>query len=92
MSSSTTHSQSACTHELVVHLNGAQLEWLEKQAAGQEPTLDASAMLTRLVEHAVAASEVDHDKRAHQLEVYRVSGYPEHHPDYPNVPRGTSND
>jgi hypothetical protein len=88
---SSTHVRSAGTHELVVRLNGAQLEWLEKLGADQQPTLDASAMLTRLVEHAVAADEADQDKRAHQLEVYRVSGYPEHHPDYPNVPTGTSN-
>jgi hypothetical protein len=89
--SSTTHEQTAGTHEVVVGLNSAQLEWLEKQGAGQQPPLDATAMLTRLVECALTASEADADRRAHQLEVYRVSGWPEHHPDYPNLPAGTPN-
>jgi hypothetical protein len=86
---STTHEQTAGTHELVVGLNSAQLEWLSMQGAGQQPPLDATGMLTRLVERALTASEADADRRAHQLEVYRVSGWPEHHPDYPNLPAGS---
>ena len=89
--SSTTDQRSARTHEVIVRLDDAQLQWLAEQGAAQQPTLDAGAMLVRLVEHARATHEADTDRRAHQLEVYRVSGYPEHHPDYPNLPAGTSN-
>jgi hypothetical protein len=45
-------------------------------------------MVAYLVERAMVASVGEDGKRAHQLEVYRASGYAEHHPDYPNVSDG----
>jgi len=63
-----------------------QMAWLSKVAAEQTPPLSASTMLRRLVDEAMAESRASAGRRAEQLEIYRASGYPEHHPDYPDFP------
>jgi len=80
--------RSAATRTVAVCLTADQLKWLEKRGAEHRPTLDAEGMVAYLVERAMVASVGEDGKRAHQLEVYRASGYAEHHPDYPNVSDG----
>jgi hypothetical protein len=88
---STVQERSVSTHALSVRLSNAQLRWLEERGAEQQPTRDAGGMLTLIVERALAADALTAGRRAHQLEVYRASGYPEHHPDYPKLPAGFPN-
>jgi hypothetical protein len=70
-----------------VALSDVQLAWLSKVAAEQAPPLSVNELLGRIVDDAIAQSKADARQRAERLEVYRASGYSEHHPDYPNVPR-----
>jgi hypothetical protein len=48
-------------------------------------------MVTPLVGYALDASNVDAARREHQLEVYRVSSYLEHHLARPSLPGGFRN-
>jgi hypothetical protein len=75
------------THLLDVRISEAQRAWLVEAGKREQPSLDASRMLARLLERAMSDSENEQDRRDHQLEVYRASGYAEHHPDYPNLPK-----
>ena len=75
---------------LSVVLNDPQLRWLTARAAEQEPALSAGTMLGRLVDEAMVEQREESRRREERLEVYRASGYPEHHPDYPDLPRGLS--
>jgi hypothetical protein len=76
------------TGDIRAVLSGVQLAWLSKAAAEQAPPLSAGTMLGRLVDQAIADSDAATRRRAEQLEIYRASGYREHHPDYPDLPRG----
>ena len=67
-----------------VHLDDAERNWLVRAGARELPPLGPSGMLKRLLERAMADADREAGRRAYQLEVYRVSGYAEHHPDYPN--------
>lgn len=78
------------TREVTVVLTEVQLSWLGQVAAGQTPPLSTGTMLGRLVDRAIADSQAAKRRRAEQLEIYRASGYTEHHPDYPDLPRGLS--
>lgn len=75
------------THLVDVRVSGAQRDWLLTAGERERPRLDAGQMLARLVEQAMNDCERETHRRNHQLEVYRASGYAEHHPDYPNSPR-----
>jgi hypothetical protein len=77
---------SRLTHLLDVRVSDAQHEWLIEAGKREQPSVDPSRMLARLVERAMSDSDDAQDRRDHQLEVYRASGYAEHHPDYPNLP------
>jgi hypothetical protein len=47
-------------------------------------------MILRLIDQAIAEGQAAARRREEQLEIYRASGYPEHHPDYPDVYRERS--
>ena len=76
------------TRQVAAVLSDAQLAWLSEIAARQSPPLSTKEMLGRLVDQAIADSRTTARRRADQLEIYRGSGYAEHHPDYPDFPRG----
>jgi hypothetical protein len=78
------------THRLDVRVSAAQRDWLVEAGDREQPRVDPSGMLTRLVERAMNEGAREAHRRDHQLEVYRASGYAEHHPDYPNLPEGLS--
>jgi hypothetical protein len=69
-------------------LSDAQLDWIRRVAAAQTPPLSATGMLRLLVDEAVEKHDKMARRREEQLEIYRASGYAEHHPDYPHLPRG----
>lgn len=71
--------------EVTVVLSVAQLAWLDRAAAEHEPPIAPATVLGRLVDRAIARGRETTLHRAHQLEIYGASGYPEHHPDYPNI-------
>jgi hypothetical protein len=73
-------------HSLDVHIDEAEREWLTLAGARELPRLDAGGMLRRLLERAMEEGDAAAGQRAYQLEIYRASGYAEHHPDYPNPP------
>jgi hypothetical protein len=77
--------------EVTIALSDVQLGWLAKRARAELPPVSTVAMLERLVDEAMAASKSVAHEREHQLEVYRASGYPEHHPDYPDSQQGRRN-
>jgi hypothetical protein len=72
---------------LDVVLSDAQMGWIQTMAAEQTPAVDMRTMLGRVVDDAMARHDEDVRRRAERLEIYRASGYSEHHPDYPHVPR-----
>lgn len=72
--------------EVLVVLTDVQDRWLSETAAEQSPPLSVSELLGRILDEAIAESEAAARRRALQFETYRASGYPEHHPDYPNFP------
>ena len=76
---------------VTISLSDAQVGWLAKRAAAETPPLSSVAMLSRLLDEAMADSKAVAGERKHQLEVYRASGYAEHHPDYPDPPQGGRN-
>jgi hypothetical protein len=61
-------------------------------AGAHVPPVSATAMLGRLIDEAMARQGESERHRAWQLEVYEASGYQEHHPDYPHLPRGVPDD
>jgi hypothetical protein len=71
-------------------LSEAQLDWVRRIAAAQTPPLSATGMLRVLVDEAVERHGEMARRREDQLEIYRASGYSEHHPDYPRLPRGST--
>lgn len=73
-----------------VSLTDDQARWLGKTAAASRPPVDSSELLGRLVDDAIAKSETEARLRTWQLDVYQASGYPEHHPDYPDFPQAVS--
>lgn len=77
--------------DVTIALSDVQQGWLAKRAAAELPPLSTVAMLSRLVDEAMAESKAHAREREHQLEVYGASGYPEHHPDYPDPPQGRRN-
>jgi hypothetical protein len=72
---------------VLVTLTRAQTAWLSEMAAAERPPASPSELVRRLLDEAMAESVTAAGRRAHQLEVYRASGYSEHHPDYPRAPR-----
>lgn len=71
-------------------MSDAQLAWLGQLAAAQDPPLSTNEMLARIVDQAIVEGQAEARRRVEQLEIYRASGYAEHHPDYPGLPRGLS--
>lgn len=71
-----------------VPLTHAQASWLSETAASAHPPLSTCALVRKLLDEAIAESETAARRRTHQFEVYRASGYSEHHPDYPKPPDG----
>ena len=69
---------------VTVALTETQDAWLRRRAADQSPPVAPGEALRRILDEAIAASRATAERRARQLEVYRASGYPEHHPDYPS--------
>ena len=69
-------------------LSDEHLGWIEQLAAAQAPPVSSTTMLGRLLEDAIGRQRESTRRRLQQLEVYDASGYSEHHPDYPNLPRG----
>lgn len=70
---------------VTVALTQAQERWLDSSARRAVPRLSLSERLGQILDDAMAASETDEDARAHQFQIYEASGYPEHHPDYPDT-------
>jgi hypothetical protein len=68
-----------------VRLSSAQRDWLARAGDRERPSLDAGDMLVRVLDEAMLESDREADRREYQLEIYRASGYSEHHPDYPNL-------
>ena len=68
-------------------LSDQHLGWIQEMADAQAPPVSATAMLGHLVEEAMARHGDETRRREEQLEVYSASGYSEHHPDYPDLPR-----
>ena len=75
-----------------VRLSDEQYAWLSDVAADHQPPLSTNEVLSQLVDQAIAAGQAAALRRAEQLEIYRASGYAEHHPDYPDSPRGLPDD
>lgn len=73
-----------------VRLSDEEYAWLSKVAADHKPPLSTNEVLPELVDQAIADGQAAALRRAEQLEIYRASGYAEHHPDYPDFPRGDS--
>jgi hypothetical protein len=71
-----------------VCLSDDRYAWLCDAAAEQKPPLSADELLRQLVDQAIAEGKAAVLRRAEQFEIYRTSGYAEHHPDYPDPPRG----
>jgi hypothetical protein len=86
----TKRSAVATTLEVQVVLTDAQYFWLREAAGEEAPPLSTSQVLGRLVDQAIVAGDGAARRRAAQLEVYRASGYAEHHPDYPARAAGPS--
>jgi hypothetical protein len=74
-----------------VRLSDEQYAWLSDVAAAHKPPLSMNEVLRELVDQAIADGQAATLRRAEQLEIYRASGYAEHHPDYPDFP-GTPDD
>jgi hypothetical protein len=72
---------------LTVTLTKPQVQWLTSSASAATPRLLPAERLVQILDEAIAASRIEERTRAHQLAIYTVSGYPEHHPDYPHTPQ-----
>jgi hypothetical protein len=70
----------------VVSLSERHARWIAIAARDQSPPISKAMMLARLLDEAISREQARERRRADQLEVYRASGYPEHHPDYPDFP------
>jgi hypothetical protein len=75
-----------------VLLSDEQGAWLSEVAADHKPPLTTNEVLCQLVDQAIADGQAAALRRAEQLEIYRASGYAEHHPDYPDFPRDSPHD
>jgi hypothetical protein len=75
-----------------VRLSDEQCAWLSEVAADHKPPLTTNEVLCQLVDQAIADGQAAALRRAEQLEIYRASGYAEHHPDYPDFPRDSPHD
>jgi hypothetical protein len=84
------HDTDAASGSLRLTLRPDQLTWLAEAGGAQSPPLDAAAMLGTLVDEAMQRVDDDTQRRAERAEIYAVTGYREHHPDYPDVPPGLS--
>jgi hypothetical protein len=69
-----------------VRLSDDRYAWLCDAAAEHKPPLGADELLRQLVDLAIAEGKAAVLRRAEQFEIYRASGYAEHHPDYPDFP------
>ncbi len=70
-----------------LELSGRHLHWITWRAEAESPPVSVTTMLGRLVDEAMAYHQEEKRLRAAKLEVFEASGYPEHHPDYPSLPR-----
>jgi hypothetical protein len=70
----------------VVSLSERHARWIAARARAQSPPISAAMMLETLLDEAISREQARERKRAERLEVYQASGYPEHHPDYPDLP------
>jgi hypothetical protein len=70
----------------VVSLSERHVRWIATMARAQSPAINATMMLATLLDEAISRQQARERQRAERLEVYRASGYPEHHPDYPDFP------
>lgn len=70
----------------VVSLSARHARWIVTMARDQSPPISTTSMLGRLLDDAISCEQERARQRAEQLEVYRASGYSEHHPDYPDFP------
>jgi hypothetical protein len=75
-----------------VRLSDEQCAWLSEVAADHKPPLTTNEVLCQLVDQAITDGQAAALRRAEQLEIYRASGYAEHHPDYPDFPRDSPHD
>ncbi len=75
----------ATTLEVRVILTDAHYLWLRDVAAQEMPQPTTSQVLERFIDQAIVDTGAAAQRRAEQLEIYRGSGYAEHHPDYPEV-------
>jgi len=71
-----------------VRLSDDRYAWLCEAAAEHKPPLSTDELLRQLVDQAIAEGKAAVLRRAEQFEIYRASGYAEHHPDYPDFPGG----
>lgn len=71
-----------------VRLSDDRYAWLCDAAAEHKPPLSTDELLRQLVDQAIAEGKAAVLRRAEQFEIYRASGYAEHHPDYPDFPGG----
>jgi hypothetical protein len=69
---------------LEVRLDTAQHAWLRSAAEQERPPVGLADMVRLLIERGRAADDASLAHRQHQLEIYRASGFDEHHPDYPH--------
>jgi hypothetical protein len=70
----------------VLSLSERHARWIATMARAQSPPISTMMMLERLIDEAISDEQARERQRAERLEVYRASGYPEHHPDYPDFP------
>jgi hypothetical protein len=69
-----------------VRLSDDRYAWLCDVAAEHKPPLSTDELLRQLVDQAIAEGKAAVLRRAEESEIYRASGYAEHHPDYPDFP------
>ena len=74
-------SQSPNSRMVRVRLSDDRYAWLCNVAAKHKPPLSTDELLRQLVDQAIAEGEAAVLRRAEQFEIYRASGYTEHHPD-----------